>query len=34
MRQELLELVGRMNRADDGVRIDSEYLLTVARKRG
>jgi hypothetical protein len=34
MRQELLELIGRMNHAGDGVRIDSEYLLIVARKPG
>jgi ubiquinone/menaquinone biosynthesis C-methylase UbiE len=34
MKEELRELVGRWNRADGGLRIDSEYLLSVARKRG
>jgi hypothetical protein len=34
MRGELRELIDRSNRADSGLRIDSEYLLTVARKLG
>jgi hypothetical protein len=35
MRQEFHELIREFNRAGDGsVRIDSEYLIVVARKRG
>lgn len=35
MRNDLLELARRFNEAEDGsVRVTSEYLLTVARKRG
>jgi len=34
MRGELRQLIDRSNRADSRLRIDSEYLLTVARKLG
>ena len=35
MARQTLELLARWNRADDGsLRIDSEYLIVVARKRG
>ena len=35
LQQQMLELLGRWNQAGDGtLRIDSEYLIVVARKRG
>jgi len=34
MREDTLELMRRWNRAEDELRLDAEYLLIVARKRG
>jgi hypothetical protein len=35
MKQDLLAVIDELNQASDGsVRIDNEYLITVARKRG
>jgi hypothetical protein len=35
MRQDLVELIGQFNQADDGsMVVDAEYLVVVARKRG